>query len=177
MAQRQALLYKQRGYKVEIWKELNGHQDYMVSSYGRIKRIDTGKIYTGTINNKGYIRFDLSENGKRFVVFGHRAVAEAFLPPDNSRSLVNHKDGNKTNNHCENLEWCTSKENSRHAFDVLGIKPVNRIPVKCIETQTVYESSYEAARQLGVNAATITRCCKGQRHKTHGLHWEYADVV
>lgn len=162
---------------METWKELKGHQDYMVSSYGRIKRIDTGKIYAGTINNKGYIRFDLSENGKRFVVAGHRAVAEAFLPPIYGKTLVNHKDGNKCNNCVNNLEWCTPHENSMHAFHVLNVRPSKMISVMCIETGVIYESMLEAERKTGINNVLIHRCISGKRKSTHGFHWKRAEVA
>lgn len=149
----------------------------MVSSYGRIKRIDTGKVYTGTINNKGYIRFDLSENGKHFVVAGHRAVAEAFLTRTHARDVVNHKDGNKCNNNVENLEWCTQKENSIHAVKVLKIPPSKTIPVTCVETGIVYESMLDAERKTGIKASLIYRCITGERKTTHGFHWNYAEVA
>lgn len=79
-------------------------------------------------NRHGYIRISLrNEKGKRnFSV--HRLVAEYFLPRPTKdqlkwanttkakRVLVNHKDGNKLNNHVDNLEWCTNSENVLHSY-------------------------------------------------------------
>lgn len=165
-----------RGF-MEVWKDLLGHKEYMVSSLGRIMRKSTGKIYLGQVNNKGYVRFDLCEDGKRFVVHGHRAVAEAFIPRISGKPFINHKDGNKTNNRVDNLEWCTAKENSIHAFHVLGCEPINKKPVICVETGMEYESIMAAERETGIPNNCIARCCNGQRVSTHHTHWKYAVVV
>lgn len=67
----------------------------------------------------GYMRV-WSSGAKRirrsFMV--HRLVAMAFFGcPEGYESMdVNHKDGNKGNNHVSNLEWVTKSENQRHAL-------------------------------------------------------------
>lgn len=162
---------------MEIWRDLKGHEQYSVSSRGRIKNKKTGRVYVGSVNNHGYVRFDLCENGKRFVVAAHRAVAETFLQPSPGRGYVNHKDGDKTNNSIDNLEWCTPKENSVHAYTILGRQAHNKKAVKCIETGVVYESAMEAERKTGIKNGCINRCCTGQRKSTNGLKWEYAALV
>jgi len=161
---------------MEEWRDLCGHEAYSVSSNGRIMRKDTGRIYKGTVNSRGYVRFDLSEHGRRFVVAAHRAVAEAFIPKVDGKSYVNHKDGNKLNNNVQNLEWCTCSENTTHAFNVLGRKPSKRFAVKCVETGVIYDSALEAQRLTGISNVLIHRCVRGIRKSTHNSHWVYAET-
>lgn len=159
---------------METWRDMVGHPNYRISSCGRVMRKDNGRIHNGSKNNKGYIRFDLCEYGKRFVISAHRAVAEAFILKEKGKYQVNHKDGNKENNTVENLEWCTQKENTRHAFTVLGVKPINRKKVRCIETGVVYDSAMDAERRTGISNSQINQCCKGKRKTAHKMRWEYA---
>ena len=44
-----------------------------------------------------------------------------------------------------------------------------------LDTQEQYNSILEAAKELGVNGTSITRCCKGELKTAGGYHWKYAD--
>ena len=97
-----------------------------------------------------YIR-DLS-TGKRKDFKGHRLVAEYFIDNPNNYPIVNHIDGNKANNHIENLEWCTYSQNNIHAYK----NGLNRSKKRqCTINGINYESITEAANQLGVSRKTI----------------------
>ena len=111
-------------------------KDFEIPDYGIIKISEYGDIYgindyskkrTLSIDKDGYFRINIKyrkkhvdENGierKYYKQFVHRLVATCFLENPNNYPVVNHKDGNKQNNHYTNLEWCTVKYNNQHAKD------------------------------------------------------------
>ena len=67
-------------------------------------------------NGYGYMLVDMRKNGKRYMRLVHRLVADAFIPNPNNLPQINHKDGNKSNNCIDNLEWCTYKQNIIHSW-------------------------------------------------------------
>ena len=87
-------------------------EDYEVSDDGRIRNIHNKREIKQFVGKDGYLRTQI--DGKTRLV--HRVVAKAYIPEDPEREFVNHKDGNKQNNHVDNLEWTTRTENIRHAY-------------------------------------------------------------
>ena len=103
--------------KTEIWKDIEGYEGYyQVSNLGRVKRVSDGYILKPYHHEKGYLKIDLQIHGKRRKFRIHRIVAEAFIPNENNYPQINHINGMKEDNRVENLEWCTNKMNSEHAW-------------------------------------------------------------
>lgn len=97
---------------------------YIVSSYGRVFRAPTimrpwYAELKGEVNH-GYHRVNLFIDGKAKKYRVHRLVAMEFIDNPLNKENVNHIDGNKLNNHIDNLEWCTASENEYHSYRVLG---------------------------------------------------------
>ena len=160
---------------MEIWKKIETFNHHECSTYGNVRNIKTGKILKGSKSSRGYTQFCISEFGKRHLVFGHRLVAETFIENKDNKPFVNHVDGNKMNNHIENLEWCTPAENDSHAVNVLklNIHGVNKKKVKCIETGVIYSSTAEAGLNIGVSDSMISMVCRGIKNSAKGYHLKY----
>ncbi|MEK4132027.1 NUMOD4 domain-containing protein [Solibacillus sp. FSL W8-0474] len=100
----------------EVWKDVAGYENlYMVSDTGRVFSKKSGVVLKTPLDRYGYQKVSLYSNKKYKYTTVHRLVAKAFIPNPDNKETVNHKDGNKTNNHVSNLEWATSGENTRHA--------------------------------------------------------------
>ena len=106
-----------QNYK-EIWKDIPEYEGvYQVSNLGRVRSLKWGKqrILKGGKNPKGYSLASLCKDGNVITNKIHRLVMLAFV--GESDLQVNHKNGAKSDNRLENLEYCTSSENTQHAYD------------------------------------------------------------
>lgn len=102
----------------EEWRVVDGWP-YEVSSEGRLRHVR--KRHKVLDLGDFYIRTNLVSGGKKKGALLHTLVAEAFIGPRPSNEyVVNHKNGRKSDNRLENLEWITRRENQRHACAVLG---------------------------------------------------------
>ena len=89
---------------------------YHVSNFGNVKNIKTNKIIKQRLNKKGYPRISYKLGGKTKVIPIHQLVLKTFNPnTDPTKNYTNHIDHNPTNNHLDNLEWVTPRENAYHA--------------------------------------------------------------
>ena len=128
--------------KIEIdeWKPIPSFEEYKINKNGVIistvryvhsKKNEQSvpfyreKILTPHKSKGGYMCVGLGSKGNRKTVKIHRLVAMTFIPNPHNLPEVNHKDGDKTNNNVENLEWCTPSENQKHAIRN-GLKPLSK---------------------------------------------------
>lgn len=108
----------------EMWSKLvypnipDDLNHFEVSTYGRLKNTKTQHIYNPSVLSSGYcsVRTTLGSRDNKINIIIHKAVAYTFLDNPNCFPEINHKDGNKENNHLDNLEWCTSHDNQKHKY-------------------------------------------------------------
>ena len=177
---------------METWKTFNG---YVVSDLGNVRHLPKTVTQTHrTFKTKGKnCKPSVSFYGYSVVTIAgktksvHRLVALAFIENPLSLPQINHKNGIKTDNRAENLEWCSPAQNIAHAIDaglltpklynkktdgdhanarrVVGVsKTGERVEFPCIST---------AARSLKLPVSAITNALNGRSKTSGGLKWRY----
>ena len=146
----------------ELWAEIDGFDGkYLISSFGRV--FSTGKHggKCGLLKPsiiRGYENIRLTKDGCSKNNRVHRLVAESFVSGRSfDRNQVNHKNGIRSDNRAENLEWVTQSENILHAYRVLGNKNKGRklTPEQVREIRNSPLGSKMLAKQYGVSRTTI----------------------
>ena len=130
-------------------------------------------------SGSGYLTFGLcagfTKDGKPTTIrrYLHRVVAEAFIPNPTGLPQVNHKDGNKSNNHYLNLEWISSSKNIKHAHEQgltknrAIVKPIRLTQEEIIEYYTRVtggESIQSVAKSSGRPRTTISSLINKRCH-------------
>ena len=110
---------------IEEWRDIEGFDGfYQVSNTGKVRSKgrdhcrEEGKWFLRALhtNHDGYYKVRLVAQGKDVTCRVHTLVANAFIPNPNNLETVNHKDGNKTNNNVDNLEWADRHYQMIHAY-------------------------------------------------------------
>lgn len=164
----------------EIWKDIAGFEGlYQVSNLGNVKRFFSKmflqeKIIGRNIDRYGYVKRVLCKKSKMYFFTEHRLVAMAFIDNPNNKVTVNHKNGIKTDNRVENLEWHTNSENISHAIET-GLKDQKGIKhhkCKLTEEQVLEirkigfsQTRTSLSKKYGVSRSNILCIIKGKNWK------------
>jgi hypothetical protein len=126
---------------------------------------------------RDYKTIALKKDKKSYYFYIHRLVAETYIPNIENKPFVNHIDGNKTNNNVKNLEWCTHRENTKHAFEnglttrgklnsqtILTEENVRKIR-KLYKFRSKKYNQKELGKMFGVCQGTISVIIQGKNWK------------
>jgi hypothetical protein len=110
---------------MEMFKEIKGYEGlYKVSTLGNIFSIRNKRLLKPIPNKTGYLTIVLCKDKIKTRYYIHRLVAGAFINNPKDKPQVNHINGFKDDNSYSNLEWCTSKENLKHARELGLSNPI-----------------------------------------------------
>jgi hypothetical protein len=167
----------------ETWLSIPGFPGYAVSTCGQVRSLPPLKnakrkdpvrgVLSQHLSRKGYPRVIVRVNGKGSVIEVHRLLAAALFGPPNGLT-VNHKNGVKTENTAENLEYVTNGQNQQHACD-LGLCRSKR--QRAIDRATVLDEEKVAiilslentmsqrgiARHIGVGYSSVNHVLTGRQ--------------
>lgn len=156
---------------------IEGLQDnYGITESGLLYSVRKKRFLKPQNNGLGYLSVSITKfyGGSKYY-YVHRLVAMQFLPNPNGYTDVNHKNGIKSDNRVENLEWCSHSDNMKHSYSVLGrIRDSSGISkaVVCSNGKE-YLSAVEASRDTGAATSNISACCNNKIKKTIGLTFSF----
>lgn len=175
---------------MEIWKDVIGFEGlYQVSNLGRVKilskkiksmsgySIRKEKYTKMGPNSRGYTNAALTKGGVPKIIGLHRLIAIHFIPNPENKPQINHKDGNKSNNKINNLEWCDASYNQTHA--IINELRLHRHVFQYDKNHNFikeYICGTLAGKELNIDPSCILKVCKNMKYRytAGGFIWKYA---
>lgn len=177
----------------EIWKEIEGFGNkYQISTLGRVYNIETGRYLSTYINSIKYVCVKLCNENAPKQCHLHRLLGLTFLPNDDpkNKTVVHHRDHNRSNYDLHNLLWVTQRDNMIKSFTEGGriahtknkgkTGAKSKLSMKVIKIDKygneieTFDGISEAARLTGSCASSIAKACKSKLVTHKGFKWQYA---
>ena len=148
----------------EIWKDVPGWEDrYQISNLGRVFSKYKNKIKALDINSYCYARLQCYDGKRKTKLFIHKLVGQLFVSGYKEGYVIDHIDGDKSNNIWTNLQWVSRSENCKRAYK-LGLKKAEKKDKPCyllIDGKKVYFNRIvDAARSIGIHEKRLHHLLK-----------------
>ena len=159
---------------IESWVVIKDFPNYSISDSGNVVNNKTRRVLSKNINSSGYFSVSLCVNSRSYSKYVHRLVAYYFVLNKNKDCVVNHIDGDKLNNHFDNLEWTTITNNNKHYHQLLSkqygegsckSKISNLEALKIRQLGKELKNAREVSRQLGIRYPICYRVISGRSFK------------
>lgn len=146
---------------------------YEVSNTGIVRNLKTGRELKGTIDKDGYVIVGINLcSGEQKAYRVHRLVMMIFNPRENMKDYtVNHINHNKTDNNLSNLEWLSSEDNVKEAWQS-GLNEQRCIKVLCVETGEIFPSMRKACQAYGMRISSLQRAINHENYTSKSKHWK-----
>lgn len=187
---------------METWKDIIGFEGlYQASNAGRVKSLERvvscgkgNRIIKEAIkkpgkNSSGYPVINLFKNSKCYPHTVHSLIARYFIPNPSNFPEVNHKNGIKSDNDINNLEWVTYSMNIKHAYDTglrkkqapmkgkFGAKNHLSKPIAQYDLSgkliKEWSCSKDVTRETGMNHHVIRSCANGVVKTAYSFIWKF----
>lgn len=163
--------------KNEVWKTVINHPDYKISNLGNIKSFKRKivRILKPNLHKSGYYVFELDYKQLKRA----NLIAKHFIENPNNYPIVNHKDGNRSNDLIDNLEWSNQSDNTLHGWYSNNRKGLVKVFMYSKENKFIkeFESVSKAAKEMNINKAHISSCCRKRIKTAGGYIWKYKKIT
>ncbi len=163
----------------EEWKDLPDYPQYRVSSYGRVASDKTGQVLSLNFNQQGIPSAAMFIEGKLYRKSVQVLVAEAFLPPPqfSHYDTPTHLDGDKGNNHAENLIWRPRWFAMQYHKQFYDVAPsIHNMPVEIVSTGEIFDHAIDLCMKYGVLLMDVFRAVNDEHNNNNTLSFVWFEV-
>lgn len=134
------------------WREITEFPRYSVSTTGLVRNDETGRVLTRLVNRQGITYVGITKGGSQRNRSVPRLVAEAFLPLPRYKTFDTpiNLDGDRLNNHVDNLMWRPRWFAMRYHRQFQTIHENYVWPIEEVATGEIFESPWGAVVKYGL---------------------------
>ena len=158
-----------------VWRKFPGHSLYSVSDDGRVRNDRTKVERQPIVDERGYLRVTIHEDGRTVTLYIHRLVAELFLPDWRPGVQITFRNNIRGDCRVENLRIRETLKSTRRGETERPSVQASRVLI--VELDEVFRNAVDAANRIGGDASAIYKCLRNQRLSHRGYTFEPIDAA